>query len=467
MTTLSREQQLSDPTLVVLLESTFECITDYLLGIRDRRVFPSAEDLKLLEHFDEEMPTQPTNLYEVFYLLENNGSANTVASQGGRYFGFVTGGVTYAALAAKLLATAWDQNNGTQLTSPVAAKLEEVALEWLRQLFALPEGTTGALVTGATMANFVGLASARHALLKKQNWNVEEDGLFGAPEFRVIISEEAHSTVFKALQMLGLGRNRVTKISTDEQGRMRAKDLPALDANTLVCVQAGNVNTGAFDDIAEICAKAKAAGAWVHVDGAFGLWSALSDKHKHLTEGFNQADSWAMDGHKWLNTPYDCGIAFVRDRGAHRAAFVLSNAPYLQLGKTEARELLEYTPEASRRARGIEVWAALKELGREGIADLIKRNCEQARQFADAFRKAGFEVPHEVVINQVMVRFGDDNTTKQVIRAVQEDGVLWAGATVWKGKTYMRLSCSSHKTTTEDVEKSIDSIIRCARAIRD
>lgn len=450
-----------------LLQEAFKLSERYLSGVTEQRVFPSAEQLKLLEHFDEAVPERPSPALEVLRLLDTYGSPNTVASQGGRYFGFVTGGVTPAALAAKLLGTAWDQNNGPRLSSPIGAKLEEVALEWLRQLFVLPEGATGAFVTGATMANFVGLASARHALLKKQGWNVEEDGLFGAPPFRVIISEESHSTIFKALQMLGLGRNRVTKIPTDNQGRMRAKDLPALNANTLICVQAGNVNTGAFDDIAEICTKAKAADAWVHLDGAFGLWAAMSDKHRHLTEGFNQADSWATDGHKWLNTPYDCGIAFVRDARAHRAAFMLSNAPYLQFGRTEAREPLEYTPEASRRARGIEVWAALKELGREGVSALIERNCEQAQQFAEGFRKAGFEVPHEVVINQVMVGFGSKETTKQVIRAVQDDGVLWAGATVWKGKTYMRLSCSSHKATTEDVEKSLESMIRCARSIHD
>jgi glutamate/tyrosine decarboxylase-like PLP-dependent enzyme len=450
-----------------LLHDVFERSERYLLGVNEQRVFPSSEQLRLLEQFDETLPERGSDALEVLQLLDTYGSPNTVASQGGRYFGFVTGGVTPAALAAKLLGTAWDQNNGPRLGSPIAAKLEEVALEWLRQLFALPEGTTGAFTTGATMANFIGLTSARHGLLKKQGWNVEEDGLFGAPEFHVVISEESHSTVFKALQMLGLGRNRVTKVSTDEQGRMRAKDLPALDANTLICVQAGNVNSGAFDDIAEICAKAKAGDAWVHLDGAFGMWAAVSDEHKHLTEGLNQADSWASDGHKWLNTPYDCGIAFVRDARAHRAAFMLSNAPYLQFAKTEAREPLEYTPEASRRARGIEVWAAIKELGRDGIAKLIRRNCEQAQRFAKGFREAGFEVPHEVVINQVMVGFGSDDTTKQVIRAVQDEGVLWAGATFWKGKTYMRLSCSSVATTTEDVEKSLESILRRARSVKD
>jgi glutamate/tyrosine decarboxylase-like PLP-dependent enzyme len=456
-----------DSSLSKLLQETFKRSEHYLSNIHNQRVFPIAEQLELLRHFDVPLPEHSSDALEVLRLLDRYGSPNTVASQGGRYFGFVTGGVTPAALAAKLLGTAWDQNNAARLGSPIAAKLEEVALEWLRQLFALPEGTTGAFTTGATMANFIGLASARHALLKKQGWNVEEDGLFGAPEFRVVISEESHSTIFKALQMVGLGRNRITKVPTDNQGRMRAQDLPELNANTLICVQAGNVNTGAFDDIAEICAKAKAADAWVHLDGAFGMWAAVSSKHKQLTAGLEHADSWASDGHKWLNTPYDCGIAFVQDARAHRAAFMLSNAPYLQFGKTEAREPLEYTPEASRRARGIEVWAAIKELGREGIANLIQRNCEQAQLFAKGFREAEFEVPHDVVINQVMVGFGDDDTTKKVIRAIQEDGVLWAGATVWKGKTYMRLSCSSHTTTREDIEKSLAAILRCARSVKD
>jgi glutamate/tyrosine decarboxylase-like PLP-dependent enzyme len=464
---MATQEKNKPSTLSNLLHDVLERSERYLSGINEQRVFPSAEKLKVLEHFNELLPEHGSDALEVIHLLDTYGSPNTVASQGRRYFGFVTGGVTPAALAAKLLGTAWDQNNGPRLGSPVAAKLEDIALEWLRQLFALPEGTTGAFTTGATMANFIGLASARHALLKKQGWNIEEDGLFGAPEFRVVISEESHSTIFKALQMLGLGRNRVVKVPTDNQGRMRAEDLPKLDAKTLVCVQAGNVNTGAFDDIGEICAKAKTADAWVHLDGAFGLWAAVSEKHQHLTEGLNQADSWASDGHKWLNTPYDCGIAFVRDARAHRAAFMLSNAPYLQFARTEAREPLEYTPEASRRARGIEVWAAIKELGREGISNLIERNCEQAQLFAKGFREAGFEVPHEVVINQVMVGFGSDDATKQVIHAVQEESVLWAGATVWKGKTYMRLSCSSHVTTTEDVEKSLESILRRARSVKD
>ena len=433
---------------------------EYLESVHEKRVFPGAEELKLLEQFDEPMPQGRSDARAVLEQLHRLGSPNTVASQGGRYFGFVTGGVVPAALGAKLLGTAWDQNNGARAGSPVAAKLEELALSWLIELFGLPKESTGAFVTGASMANFSALAAARHALLRRQGWNVEEDGLFGAPEIKVVVCEESHSTVFKALQMVGFGRNRVYKVPTDEQGRMRAELLPELDSNTLVCLQAGNVNSGAFDDIAAVCAKAN--GAWIHVDGAFGMWAAVSPKHAHLVNGLEQADSWATDGHKWLNTPYDCGIVFVKDAKALRSAFVLSNAPYLQMQATSEREPLEYTPEASRRARGIEVWAALKQLGREGVRDLIERCCANARQFAVGFRIAGLEVPHEVFINQVMVGFGDEERTKRVIKAVQEDGTLWAGGTVWKGRTWMRLSCSSWRTTPEDVERSLAAILRVA-----
>jgi glutamate/tyrosine decarboxylase-like PLP-dependent enzyme len=313
------------------------------------------------------------------------------------------------------------------------------------------------------MANFSALAAARHALLRRAGWNAEEDGLFGAPEIKVVVSEESHSTVYKALQMVGFGRGRVHKVPTDDQGRMRAELLPEPDDRTLICLQAGNVNSGSFDPIQAVIEKAKGSGAWVHVDGAFGMWAAVSPQLQHLSRGIEKADSWACDGHKWLNTPYDCGIVLVRDPKTLRSAFMLSNAPYLQQGQAGEREPLEYTPEASRRARGIEVWAAIKSLGRQGICDLIERNCAQAQQFAKGFREAGLDVPHEVVINQVMVSFGDDERTKRVIGAIQRDGTLWAGSTVWKGRSFMRLSCSSWRTTLEDVERSLAAILRIHR----
>lgn len=447
-----------------LLSEAHRRVRRYLQDVGERRVFPSADDLALLEHFEQALPEQGSEALEVLRQLDQYGSPGAVASQGGRYFGFVTGGVVPAALAAKLLATAWDQNNGPSAGSPIAAKLEAIALSWLIELFGLPTESAGALVTGATMANFSALAAARHALLRRQGWDVEENGLFGAPEVKVVVSEESHSTVFKALQMVGFGRSRLHKVPTDAQGRMQAELLPQLDQRTLICVQAGNVNTGSFDPIMPIIEKARAAGAWVHMDGAFGLWAAVSPKYRHLTQGTELADSWATDGHKWLNTPYDCGIVLVREARALRSAFMPTNAPYLQQSSTGEREPLEYTPEASRRARGVEVWAAIKELGREGIAALVERTCAQAQRFAEGFRAAGFEVPHQVVINQVMVGFGDDQHTKRVIAAIQREGTLWAGSTLWKGRTFMRLSCSSWRTTQEDVERSLEAIIRCATA---
>lgn len=309
------------------------------------------------------------------------------------------------------------------------------------------------------MANFTALAAARHAVLERVGWNVETDGLFGAPPITVVIGEEAHPSMIKALGMLGLGRSRVIRIPVDGQGRMRAAEIPALSGHAIVCMQAGNVNTGAFDPAAEICERAHAAGAWVHVDGAFGLWAAASAKYAHLVEGAGDADSWATDAHKWLNVPYDSGLAFVKDAAALKSAMAVS-AAYLPQG--EHREPSQYTPELSRRARGVEIWAALKSLGRVELADLIERNCRFARRFAEALEEGGGEILNDVVLNQVLVSFGDAARTLQVIQKVQRDGTCWCGPTAWQGKTAMRISVSSWATRDEDVEKSIAAILLAA-----
>jgi glutamate/tyrosine decarboxylase-like PLP-dependent enzyme len=315
-------------------------------------------------------------------------------------------------------------------------------------------------VTGATMANFTALAAARHALLERAGWNAEDRGLFGAPEIRVIVGAEAHVSLLKALALAGLGRARALSIPADDQGRMRAELLPELDERTLVCIQAGNVNSEAFDPAPEICGRARRAGAWVHVDGAFGLWAAAAPERAHLMNGFALADSWATDGHKWLNVPYDCGLAFVREEKDLRAAMGLS-AAYLAM--TEHREPALYTPEASRRARGVEIWAALRSLGRRGLAEMIERNCRQAACFAERLRQAGFEILNDVVLNQVLVSFGGDEETRRVIRAVQEDGTCWCGGTEWRGRAAMRISVSCWATTEKDVEASVAAICRAAR----
>ena len=393
-------------------------------------------------------------------LLDDYGSPATVASAGGRYFGFVTGSTLPAALAANWLAGAWDQNAGLWIQSPVAAFLEEVTAGWLRKAFRLPPDCGVGFVTGATMANFSCLAAARHALLKRAGWNVEERGLFGAPEIQVVVGDEVHTSVLKALSLVGFGRDRVTRVPVDAQGRMRADVLPPLDARTLVCLQAGNVNTGAFDPAQEICLRAHEREAWVHVDGAFGLWAAATPERAYLLNGVDEADSWATDCHKWLNVPYDSGLAFVREADHLRNAMALSGA-YLQF--SDQRDGTLYTPEASRRARGVEIWAALKSLGTRGLADMIERNCRLAQRFALGLRQAGYAVLNDVVLNQVLVSFGEAEITRRIIAEIQREGTCWCGATQWQGHVAMRISVSSWATTEDDADRSLAAILRIAK----
>lgn len=436
----------------------------YLDGVDDRPVFPTPEALAGLATFDEPLPDQPQDAAQTLALLDESGSPATVASAGGRYYGFVIGGSLPAALAANWLAGAWDQNACMVTSSPVAAKLELVALGWLLQALNLPPQSGGGFVTGATMANFSGLAAARHAVLEKAGWNVEADGLFGAPLVTVIVGDEVHVSLLKALSLLGFGRERVVRVPVDGQGRMRADALPEISGPTIVCIQAGNVNTGAFDPAAEICAAAHSAGAWVHVDGAFGLWAAAAPERAHLAVGVEQADSWATDAHKWLNVPYDCGLVFSRDAAALRAALTHSRAAYLTGGGP--REPMEYTPEMSRRARGIEIWAALRSMGRAGLAEMIERCCRHAARFAEGLRTAGYTVLNDVELNQVLVSFGSAEKTQRVIQAMQSEGTGWCGGTVWQGQAAMRISVSSWLTSEEDVEKSLQAILGVAAEIK-
>lgn len=410
------------------------------------------------------MPEGPTSPSEVLALLDEVGSPATVATTGGRYFGFVIGGTLPAALAANWLAGAWDQNAAMRVMSPPASKIEDIVCEWTLDLLGLPSNSGVGFVTCTTMANFSGLASARSALLKRSGWNVEEDGLFAAPPIRLVVGEEVHVSVLKALSMLGLGRSRVLTVPADGQGRMRADDLPVLDEHTIVCIQAGNVNTGAFDPAKEICARARDAGAWVHVDGAFGLWGALSPLYAPLLEGVTAADSWAIDCHKWLNVPYDSGIVAVREPEHLRRSMSAGNAAYL--AQSAGREPWQYTPDSSRRARGIELWAAMRSLGRSGLQEMIERNCRQARLFAERLRAAGFTVLNDVVLNQVLVSFGTPEETRRAIADIQADGTCWCAGTVWQGHTAMRISLSSWATTDEDVERSVAAMIKVGKPTR-
>jgi len=442
-----------------LLDDAARRARRYLDDLGERSVAPTPAAIAGMARLGGSLPEEGMAASKVLALLDEAGSPATVACAGGRYFGFVTGGVLPAALAAGWLGNAWDQNAFSTMSSPVGAEIESIALGWLKEALALPEECAGAFVTGATMANFTALAAARHAVLARAGWDAEADGLFGAPPVTVVVGEEVHATLFKVIGLLGLGRERVLRVPVDGQGRMRADALPALEGPTIVCVQAGNVNSGAFDPIGDICARVQGDGAWVHVDGAFGLWAAAAPARAACLEGVERADSWATDAHKWLNVSYDSGVALVRDAASLRAAVSMS-AAYLPTGSS--REPFHYTPESSRRARGIEIWAALLSLGRRGLAELVEGNCAMASRMADALRGAGYEVLNDVVLNQVLVAFGDGDTTKHVVTALQDDGTCWCGPTQWKGRAAMRISVSSWATGDKDIEASIEAILRIA-----
>lgn len=445
-----------------LLEDSAQRSIEYLEGLQSRAVAPSAAAVAAVDQLAEALPTQSTDPQETLALLDLVGSPASVAMAGPRFFGFVIGGSLPVALAANWLCTAWDQNVALHAVTPAIAVMEQTALRWLVELFGLPTASGGAFVTGATVANFTALAAARHTLLARAGWDVEADGMFGAPPVTVVVSDEVHPSVTKALGMLGFGRTRVTRVPVDDQGRMRLDRFPALSGPTLVCVQAGNVNTGHCDPIADVARITRDVGAWLHVDGAFGLWAAAVPGRAHLVDGIALADSWATDAHKWLNTPYDCGIAIVRDPHALQAAMAIS-AAYLPT-ESPYRNPADFTPELSRRARGVDVWAALRQQGRVGVAELVDRCCRHATRFAEGLRAAGYEILNDVVLNQVLVAFGDAAQTQRVITGVQDDGTCWCGITQWQGRTAMRISVSSWATTDADVEVSLDAIIRVARS---
>jgi glutamate/tyrosine decarboxylase-like PLP-dependent enzyme len=446
-------------TINKCLQEAADRAATYLHDLGKRPVFPLAAAINRLTELGGTLPESPTAPEETLALLDEIGSPATVASAGGRYFGFVVGGSLPVALAANWLAGAWDQNAMCSVSSPVATKIEEIVIPCLLDLLHLPSDCAGALVTGAMMANFTALAAARHSVLKKHGWDVEADGLSGSPPVMVMVSEQTHPTLLKAASLLGFGQKRIVRVPVDDQGRMQADAIPSISGPTIVCVQAGNVNTGAFDPAREICCQAKTAGAWVHVDGAFGLWASAAPNRCYLTDGISDADSWATDAHKWLNVPYDSGLAFVRDRKALEAAMT---PPVAYLPQGDVREPWMYSPEASRRARGVEIWAVLRSLGRSGIADLIERTCRHATRFANGLHDAGYAILNDVVLNQVLVSFGSDDKTRSVLAAVQDEGTCWCSTASWRGQTAMRISVSSWATTDDDVERSLSAVLHIA-----
>lgn len=432
----------------------------YLETIANRRVAVSRHAIQNLAALAIPLREQGQDAKQILELLDEVGSPATTASMGRRFFGGVIGGALPVAVAAHWLADAWDQNACLFEFSPVGCYLEDVVLGWLIDLFGLPSCSGGALVTGTQMADVSALAAARLSVLQKVGWDIEGDGLFGSPPISVIVGEEVHATMLKAVALLGLGRKRIHIVPTDRQGRMEPARIPRLHGPVIICTQVGNVNTGACDPVSEICEVAHEMGAWVHVDGAFGLWAAVSPTRRHLVQGIALADSWATDAHKWLNVPQDCGIAIVSDPSVLQRAMSITASYYPEPG--HQRDPMKWGPESSRRARAIEIWAALRSLGRYGVLNLVEQMCQHAAAFADGFRAAGYEVLNEVVLNQVLVSFGDDQTTARIIDAIQEDGTCWCGGTMWKGRKAMRISVSSWATRKSDVEESLTAMLAVA-----
>jgi glutamate/tyrosine decarboxylase-like PLP-dependent enzyme len=451
-----------------LLERTGRHAAEFLDRLPDRHVGAQATRADLLAGLRHPLPEHGEPAEGVIDALAGQAERGTVASSGPRYFGFVIGGTLPVALAADWLTSTWDQNPGIYATSPLISVAEDVAREWLLELFDLPRESGLGFVTGCQMANFTCLAAARHAVLKRAGWDVEEEGLPGAPAINLVTSEEAHITIDVAMRYLGFGTRRLLRVATDDQGRMRTDALRRLTVNlegpTIICAQAGNVNTGSFDPLREVAEVAARTGAWLHIDGAFGLWARTSRRLRALADGIELADSWATDAHKWLNVPYDCGVAIVRDAEAHRNSMT-STAAYLVQTSGVERDEVDWVPEFSRRGRGLPVYAALRNLGRNGLEEMIERSCSLARAMADLLRRGpGVEILNDVVLNQILVRFEDDDeATRRVIAGVQEEGTCWLGGTTWQGRAAMRVSFSNWSTREEDVERSAAAILRVAQ----
>ena len=444
------------------LSVAYAAATEYLSGVGERRVAPEQAALDAMTHLTRPLGEDPLDPDEVVRALHTYGSPATVASTGGRFFGLVVGGTLPAALGARVLSSAWDQVVFNDATSPIGCALERCAGQWVLELLGLPAQSHVSFVTGATMGNFTCLAAARQQLLARAGYDVSELGIWDAPKVRVVASGEIHVTVIKALTLLGWGTGTIERIPTDLQGRVIPERMPPLDENTIVCLQAGNVNSGSFDPFDEVCRKANDAGAWVHVDGAFGLWAAASPARRPLTAGLEQADSWVVDGHKWLNTPYDCGLAIVRDATGLHAAMA-TQASYLKAGTLIAPK--DMGPEFSRSARGVEVWAALRSLGRKGVIDLVERSCAHATFLAEELRKRGYEILNDVVLNQVVAAIGTADDHARIAVAAQESGECWFGQTTWQGRSAIRLAASSWNTSEEDLQRTIAAIDNATKQV--
>ena len=451
-----REKMFQQMQQKTLFEQAKGYAFDYIDGSLERNVFPSDEAIENLDHFNEALPESSSNPEDILKLLHDHGSPATVSQIGGRYFGLVNGSIVPVSLATKWLNDTWDQNTPLYVTSPITSKLEEICESWLKDLLGLPQTTVAGFVSGSSMAILCSLAAARYRIFDNNGWDINKKGFNGAPRIRIITSRQTHGTVVKAVAMLGFGIDNIEWVDVDDQGRIIIEQVPVLDQNCIVILQAGNVNSGAFDDFDTICDQAKKANAWVHIDGAFGLWAGASQKLNHLTSGINKAHSWSVDAHKTLNAPYDSGVVLCEDKDAliHSLQAVGSYIVY-----SEHRDGMLYTPEMSRRARVIELWATLKYLGKTGVEELVDGLHHRAVEFSQSLKKQDFEILNDVVYNQVLVRCGDDETTQQTIEHIQQSGECWVGGAKWFDKTVIRVSVCSWATTQMDIKRSVQAFV--------
>ncbi len=439
-----------------ILEQVKEYAFDYVNKAFERNVFPTADAVVNLKKFEEPVPDSIGNPEVILEQLNLYGSEATVSQIGGRYFGFVNGGVIPTALAARWLSDVWDQNSALYVISPLASKLEEVCESWIKKLFSLPERVVAGFVSGSSLAIFCGIAAGRYHIYKNLGWDINRQGFYGAPRVRIVAGRQAHGTVVKAIALLGFGIDNIEWVDTDSQGRILSSKLPELDEQTILILQAGNVSSGAFDAFDEICAKANGTNSWIHIDGAFGLWAGASNKLKHLTKGMEKANSFSLDGHKTLNTPYDNGIVLCDNKEALTHALHASGS---YIVRSENRDGMFFTPEMSRRARSIELWAVLKYLGREGIDELVYGLHQRARQFSEELKTEGFEILNDVVFNQVLVACDSDEVTNKTMKDIQDSGECWVGGANWNGKAVIRISVCSWATTKADVSRSVKAFV--------
>ena len=449
--------------LPLLLDKARQFAGDYVKILSERPVFPTRESLGSMEILQEPLPESPSDSISVLELLHQIGSPATVAQTTGRYFGFVNGGMLPVALAARWVADTWDQNTAHYVMSPINSRLEEICERWMVSLFGFPEETAVGFVSGTTIANFSGLCAGRNEILRRRGWDVTKKGLYGAPPIRIIVGADAHAAVFKSISMLGLGTDHIEVVPSDDQGAMRADQIPTLDEPALVIAQVGNVNSGAIDPVGAICDRVRPSSSWVHVDGAFGLWARVLPSMQKLCAGIEKADSWSTDAHKTLNVPYDSGMILCRDRAALMRAFE-SSAAYFQW--SDQRDPMSYRPSMSNRARVIELWAVLKTLGREGVQQLVEQLCGNARYFAQLLAEQGFQIHNEIVFNQVLASCDGDALTAATLKNIQSSGECWCGGSTWHGKTVIRISVCDWATTPKEVERSVRAFVEAREAAR-